>query len=541
MTTFLILLGLLLVVLVGMTIYDVTQRKHAILRNFPVIGHFRYWLEAIGPELRQYIVTSNNEERPFSRDQRRWVYASSKRENNYFGFGTDKDIEVATNHLIVKHSAFPIHDSLPGEPFYDSEFHIPCAKVMGAHRGRRHAFRPRSVVNISGMSFGALSGPAIEALNRGARLSHCLHNSGEGSVTPYHAQGGDLVYQIGTAYFGCRDAYGRFDMDRLKALTDAYPIKAIEVKLGQGAKPGVGGLLPAGKITKEIAEIRGIPMGKDCASPSGHREFNDVDSMLDFVERIADATGLPVGIKSAVGEMAFWRTLVDQMASTDRGVDFVSIDGGEGGTGAAPLVFTDHVALPFKIGFSRVYREFVEAGLQDKVLFNGSGKLGFPETALFALAMGCDTISVAREAMLALGCIQAQRCHTGHCPAGVATQNAWLARGLDASLKSVRVANYVVTLRKELLRLSRACGVQHPSLITLDNFDILDAGMQAIPARKLFEPWGDWGLPSAEDQAAIIKMMTSSPEMREAIINEALPASKKGESKSDSKSTMSVG
>ncbi len=429
-------IGLILLACLAIAIYDVTQRRHSILRNFPVVGHFRYWLEAIGPELRQYIVTSNNEERPFSRAQRRWVYASSKRDNNYFGFGTDQDVDRAANYLIVKHSAFPLSEPRQDDQDYDPNYTIACNKVMGQARCRREAFRPSSVVNISGMSFGSLSGPAVEALNRGASLAGCLHNTGEGGISRYHDAGGELIWQIGTGYFGCRDPQGNFSLDRLVEKVQSHPVRAIEIKLSQGAKPGMGGLLPAAKITEEIATIRGIPIGRDCVSPASHKEFHDVDGMLDFVERIAEATGLPVGIKSAVGESEFWCKLARMMSNGSRGVDFITIDGGEGGTGAAPLVFADHVSLPFKVGMNRVYREFAEHGLHEKVVFIGSGKLGFPETALFAFGLGCDMVNVAREAMMAIGCIQAQRCHTGHCPAGIATQNRWLMRGLNPTLKS---------------------------------------------------------------------------------------------------------
>src|SRR5262249_31138483 len=263
-------------------------------------------------------------------------------------------------------------------------------------------------------------------------------------------------------------------MERFLDSVASSQVRAIEIKLSQGAKPGLGGVLPAVKVTPEIAAIRGIPLGRDCVSPSRHTAFRDVDGMLDFVESLAAATGLPVGIKSAVGEQTFWTELASQMAKTQRGVDFITIDGGEGGTGAAPLVFTDHVSLPFKKAISRVYREFASAGLQDHVVFVGSGKLGFPESALLAFALGCDMVNVGREALMAIGCIQAQRCHTGHCPSGVATQNKWLMHGLDPELKSARLANYVVTLRKELLQLSRACGVCHPALVSGDHLEILD-------------------------------------------------------------------
>ncbi|MEQ8210185.1 MAG: FMN-binding glutamate synthase family protein [Lacipirellulaceae bacterium] len=478
--------GLVVVVLLAWALHDILQKKHSILHNFPIVGHFRYWIEHIGPELRQYIVTSDNEERPFSRAQRRWVYASSKGENNYFGFGTSLDLEEHPNHLVIKHSPFPLADPRPGDEDFDPNYAITSRKILGAHRGRRHAFRPESIVNISGMSFGALSGPAVEAINRGCQLAGALHNTGEGGVSPHHQHGGDLVWQIGTGYFGCRDEHGNFSLERLIEAVDKHPVRAIEIKLSQGAKPGVGGMLPAEKITPEISAIRGIPMGKDCASPPSHREFNSVDSMLDFVELIAQSTGLPVGIKSAVGELDFWNNLAEQMATTDRGVDFITIDGGEGGTGAAPRVFSDHVALPFKHGMSRVYREFARQGLQDDVTFIGSGKLGFPEQALLAFGMGCDLIAVAREAMLSIGCIQAQRCHTGFCPAGVATQNKWLMAGLDPQLKSARLANYLVSLRKELLRLSRACGVSHPAEITLEHFELLGKGMETQSAVEAF-------------------------------------------------------
>ena len=503
----LILLALLVILAMTIVLYDLTQRHHAILRNFPIVGHFRYWFEAVGPELRQYIVTSNNEERPFSRDQRRWIYASSKRENNYFGFGTDNEYELSPNYLIIKHSAFPLNSPHPGEPGHDPRYRLPAAKILGGARGRKKAFRPDSVVNTSAMSFGSLSPRAIEAINRGAKIAGCLQNTGEGGVSPYHRKGGDIIWQIGTGYFGCREKNGTFSMERFKETIASAPIRAIEIKLSQGAKPGLGGVLPAAKVTQEIANIRGIETGKDCISPSRHSAFDGVDSMLDFVEMLADVTGLPVGIKSAVGEQKFWQDLVRLMATTGRGVDFVTVDGGEGGTGAAPLVFADHVALPFKQGIVRVYREFAEANLQHDVIFIGSGKLGFPEASLFAFALGCDMVNVAREAMLSIGCIQALRCHTGHCPTGVATQNDWLMRGLDPTLKSARLANYVITLRKEILQLSRACGVCHPALVGGSHIEILDGQFGAKSVYDLFNYREGWALPTEADRIEIERVM----------------------------------
>jgi glutamate synthase domain-containing protein 2 len=358
------------------------------------------------------------------------------------------------------------------------------------------------------MSFGSLSGPAVEALNLGSLQAGCLQSTGEGGVSPHHLMGGELVWQVGTGYFGCRELDGRFSMAKLKEMVARVPqIRAIEIKLSQGAKPGVGGLLPKAKISEEIAAIRGIPRDRDCVSPASHSAFGDVDGLLDFVEAIAAETGLPVGIKSAVGESAFWKDLARLMARGDRGVDFITIDGGEGGTGAGPLVFTDHVALPFKVGFSRVQKIFHEAGTDQRVVFIGSGKLGFPEAAVFGFALGCDMVNVAREALLAIGCIQAQRCHTNHCPTGIATQHPWLIRGVDPTLKSARLANYVLTLRKDLLALSHACGVPHPALITAEHLELVDDRFGATTVSGLFGYGRGFGLPSEIDVDEVRRLM----------------------------------
>lgn len=503
------------VVLVLVAAYDITQRTHAILRNFPILGHFRYWLESIGPELRQYIVTDNNEERPFSRDQRSWVYASSKKQNNLFGFGSDNDLESSPNYLIIKHAAFPWRPpnatvSTSGEAITDPLHMVPCAKVLGGWRKRPGAFRPRSIVNISAMSFGSLSAPAVQALNRGCNIAGALHNTGEGGISPHHDKGGELIWQLGTGYFGARRPDGHVDFDELARKCKRYAVRAVEIKLSQGAKPGKGGVLPAAKVTAEIAAIRGIPVGQACLSPSFHPEFSSVPELVDFVERVAAATGLPVGIKSAVGEGGFWTDLAQYMAEHQRGPDYIFIDGGEGGTGAAPLVFSDRVALPFKVAFARVYRAFADAGLHRDVVFMGAGRLGFPDQTLFAFGLGCDMVSVAREAMMAIGCIQAQRCHTGHCPAGVATQNKWLMRGLDPTLKSARLANYLVTLRKEVLALSHACGVSHPALVGMHHFELVDDRFGTRPATQVFDYTEDWSLPTPAQAADIDDMMTST-------------------------------
>jgi glutamate synthase domain-containing protein 2 len=500
--------------LAGIAARDVLQREHAIVRNFPLVGHLRYLLESFGPELRQYIVTSNDEERPFSRDQRRWVYASSKRQINTFGFGTDNEMEEIDSLVVFKHSPFPEPAPAQGQPGAAPDYVLPAAKVLGAAHGRRGAFRAPSLVNISGMSYGSLSPVAVEALNRGAALAGCLHNTGEGGLAPAHKLGGELVFQIGTGYFGCRDERGHFSLERLLERVTEAPVRAIEIKLSQGAKPGLGGLLPAPKVTAQIARIRGVPALRDCASPAYHSAFSDVDGLILFVERLADATGLPVGVKSAVGDLGFWAELAARMAATGGGPDFVTVDGGEGGTGAAPLAFSDHVALPFKLGMARVYPLFARAGLAEDMVFVGAGRLGFPDAALHAMALGCDMINVGREAMLSVGCIQAQRCHTGRCPTGVATQRRWLMRGLDPDVKSARAANYLVGLRAEMLSLARACGARHPGLVDPDRIEIVSERYASAPVREVFGYEPDWPIVSAARRAeaeALIGAPTPAP------------------------------
>lgn len=353
------------------------------------------------------------------------------------------------------------------------------------------------------------SGAAIRALNLGAAKVGCLHNTGEGGLSEHHLHGGDLVFQIGTGYFGCRDRDGRFSLAALRDTIGDAPIRALEIKLSQGAKPGLGGFLPAVKVTPEIARIRGIPAGEDCVSPSRHTAFTDADSMLDFVEMLADATGLPVGIKSAVGDLSFWVDLAAAMGDHRRGVDFVTIDGGEGGTGAAPLVFSDSVAFPLRTGFAKAYGAFARAGVAQDVTWIASGKCGLPDNALVLLALGADMVNVAREAMMSIGCIQSQRCHTGKCPTGIATQNPWLGRGVDPPSKAERLANYVGTLRRELVRVSEAVGVVHPGLVTSDDIEIMDRTTGSTSLGQVFGYEPGWGLPSPPDRAAITAIMRS--------------------------------
>lgn len=459
--------------LIAVAIKDVFfNRKHTIKHNFPVVGHLRYFLEKIGPELRQYIVANNREELPFTRSERSWVYASSKKENNYQGFGTDQDLS-RPGHIFIKPSLFPYKLSLANHPNKKDPTFVPCAKVMGEYNKRRKPYRPYSVVNISGMSFGSLSAKAVESLNKGAAKAGAYQNTGEGGLSPYHNQGADIMFHFGTGYFGVRDKEGNFSMEKLIDVVNQNPnIRAIDVKLSQGAKPGKGGVLPAAKITKEIADIRGIPMGQDAISPATHSAFSNIPELLDFIESIADKTGLPVGFKAAVGKMEMWEELADEMIKRNTGPDFITVDGGEGGTGAAPPAFSESVSLPWVYGFANVYKVFKDKGLTDRIVFCASGKLGFPAKAMMAFAMGADVIHVAREAMMSIGCIQAQICHTNKCPTGIATQNKWLQGGVDITLKSERAYNYITTLRKEILEITHACGYEHPTQMQMEDIEL---------------------------------------------------------------------
>lgn len=460
-----------IIILIILAVRDILQRNHTISHNYPIIGHFRYLFEKIGPEIRQYFVANNREELPFNRIERGWVYASAKKENNYEGFGTDRDI-YAHQHIFINNAMMPYQIDENHPNAIDKTF-LPCAKVMGAFHKRQKPYRPASVINVSAMSFGSLSAKAVESLNKGILNSGAYHNTGEGGLSPYHSNGGDVIFHFGTGYFGVRADNGGFSLDKLVDLVEKNPfIKAIEIKLSQGAKPGKGGVLPGAKITKEIAEIRGVELGKDVLSPPNHKAFSNVPELVDFIEKIAEATGLPVGIKAAIGKLDQWEELANIMVNTNKGPDFITVDGGEGGTGAAPPSFADHVSLPWVYGFTDLYKLFKDKGITDRIVFIGSGKLGFPAKAAMAFAMGADCINVAREAMMSIGCIQAQVCHTNTCPSGVATQSKWLQNGIHVPLKSERLAQYFKTFRKEFIEITHAAGYEHPCQFKMSDIDV---------------------------------------------------------------------
>jgi len=456
------------ILIAAVIVYDRFVSNENVTRNYPIIAHIRQLLIYAGPLLRSWVILPDRQEKPFDRSQKDWIEKSAHDESSHFGFGTNQSL-YTEGLPIIKQAGFAVPQD---EYSIHRKVHtIPCGKTLGETHHRRQAWRPSSIVNISGMSFGSLSGNAIHALNLGAKLSDCYHNSGEGGLTPYHRQGGDLIFQFGTGYFGCRDENGKFSFEKLQESLSPE-VKGIEIKLSQGAEPNCGVLLPGAKVTREIASARGIPAYQDCISPNHHTAFHDIKSLIQFIEQLAQRTGLPVGIKSAVGKINFWQELASAMKESNLGPDWIGIDGGEGGTGAAPMVFTDHVSLPFREGFSRVYREFLKEKIADQVVWIGSGKLGLPERAITAFALGVDLINVGREAMLSIGCVQSQKCHTNQCPTGVTTQKKWRTWALKPEIQARHFSNYCRSLRNEILSVTHAAGYHHPSEFTPEDIEI---------------------------------------------------------------------
>ena len=472
-----LLAGFVLAVLLGgLLIYDLTQQRHSVLRNFPVIGHLRYGFEQLGEYFRQYFFAGDREEMPFNRATRSWVYREAKNEGGAIGFGSTNDRGEPGSILFVNHP-FPVleDDRLPTPPMLIGE---------GACD---NPFLGRSVVNISGMSFGAISKPAVQALSRGAGMAGCWMDTGEGGLSPYHLEGGcDLIMQVGTARYGVRNADGSFSPERAREI--ARSVKAFEIKLSQGAKPGKGGVLPGAKVTSEIARIRGIPEGQDSISPNRHPDIANVDQLLDRVCSLRDLTGRPVGVKTALGDDTFMTSLCE--AILRRGAqdapDFLTIDGGEGGTGAAPQTLMDHMSLPIAEALPMVVDILREAGLKDRVRVIASGKLVTPARAAWALCTGADFVHSARGFMFALGCIQAMRCHTNTCPTGVATHNRRLQRGLVVEDKATRVLNYVNSLNREIEMIAHACGCRHARELGREHVRIVETAGRSIPLNVLY-------------------------------------------------------
>ena len=445
--------------LVVLGLNDVRQTSRSVLRNYPVIGHLRYLLEFIRPELRQYFIESDNEAAPFSRQQRSLVYQRAKGEPDKRPFGTQKDVG-ANGYEWLSHSVCPTQ--LPSHDF---------RVTIGA--GGTSCTQPysASIFNISAMSFGALSANAVLALNTGARKGGFAHDTGEGSISRYHREpGGDLIWEIGSGYFGCRTADGRFDPDRFAANAREPQVKLIELKVSQGAKPGHGGVLPGPKVTPEIAEAREVPVGVDCVSPASHGAFSTPIEMMQFIERLRQLSGgKPVGFKFCVGHAWEWFAMAKAMRETGIWPDFIVVDGAEGGTGAAPLEFTDHVGAPLQEGLLLVHNTLVGLGERHRVKIGCAGKVISSFDIARMMALGADWCNSARGFMFALGCIQAQACHTGHCPTGVTTQDPMRQRALVVPDKAERVYRYHRNTLHALQELIQAAGLQHPNEITADH------------------------------------------------------------------------
>jgi len=434
-----------------MFVRDITQKRHTVLRNFPVIGRLRYWLEQLGEYFRQYFFANDREEMPFNRATRAWVYRLAKNEPGIVGFGSTYDLH-APGAILFVNAPFPVLESerLPTPPI-----------VIGDGYCDR-PFTARSIVNISGMSFGAISEPAVRALSRGAATAGCWLDTGEGGLSPFHLEGGcDVIMQIGTAKYGVRDAHGHLDRTRLVDIAAQETVRAFEIKLSQGAKPGKGGILPASKVTPLIAQIRGIAPGVDSISPNRHLDVATMDDLLDRVCEIRDLTGKPVGVKTAIGGRYFAHELVDRVLARglDHAPDFLVIDGGEGGSGAAPQALADHVGLSIDEALPRVIDALLAGGLKSRIRVVASGKLVTSARAAWALACGADFVNTARGFMFALGCIQSLRCHANTCPTGITTHNPRLQRGLVVEDKATRVANYARAMNREIDDIAHSCGV----------------------------------------------------------------------------------
>jgi glutamate synthase domain-containing protein 2 len=447
-------------VLTGVGVHDLRQTRHAILRNYPVIGHLRFLFEFIRPEIRQYFIESDAEAAPFSRAQRSLVYQRAKGEPDNQPFGTHLDVGKQ-GYEWVNHSMSPTklatHDFriwIGGTPDAPSVSAQPCTQPYRA-----------SVFNISALSFGSLSANAIQALNKGAKLGGFAHDTGEGSISSHHrANGGDLIWEIGSGYFGCRNDDGTFNAERFAANAIDPQVKLIEIKMSQGAKPGHGGILPGPKVTAEIAAARGVPEGKDCISPSSHSAFSTPLEMMHFIARLRQLSGgKPVGFKLCIGHPWEWFAIVKAMLATNITPDFIVVDGAEGGTGAAPVEFSDHVGAPVQEGLQLVHNTLIGVNLRNRISIGAAGKVVSAFDLVRLMALGADWCNAGRGFMMALGCIQAQSCHTGKCPTGVTTQDPQRQQALVVPDKAERVRNFHRSTLHALQELVQAAGLQHPS------------------------------------------------------------------------------
>ncbi len=451
-TVFILIIGAAVLAVIVMYIADASQSKDAIRHNYPVVGRFRDLFTRLGEFFRQYFFALDREELPFNRAERDWIYKSAKGRSNIQPFGSTRNLTLVGTPIFVN-CAFPR---------LDEESRDPPPVEFGPYTP--NSYLASSIINISAMSYGSLSKPAVQALSRGAGLARCYMNTGEGGLSPYHLEGGcDIVFQIGTAKYGVRDKAGGLDDKKLADIAAKPVVKMIEVKLAQGAKPGKGGILPAAKVGREIAKIRGIPVGKASVSPNRHPEIDNVEELLDFVGHVREVSNLPTGFKTVLGAYGWVDELCD--AIERRGIssapDFITLDGGEGGTGAAPMSLMDNVGLPIKQALPMLVNILKRRGLRDRIKVIAAGKLVTPAEVAWAYCAGADMVNTARGFMFSIGCIQAMRCHTNNCPTGVTTHKKSLQGGLVPAGKAPRVASYVEKMRKDVAMIAHSCGAAH--------------------------------------------------------------------------------
>ncbi|MGI9478046.1 MAG: FMN-binding glutamate synthase family protein, partial [Hyphomicrobiaceae bacterium] len=452
-TVFVFLIGVAVLAVMVMFFIDVSQKRDAIRRNYPVVGRFRNLFTTLGEFFRQYFFAMDREEMPFNRAEREWVYRSSEGGDNTVAFGSTRNLTPVGSPIFVN-CAYPQ---------LDEETTTAPPVTIGPYA--RQPYTAQSLINISGMSYGAISKPAVRALSRGARMAGCWMNTGEGGLSPYHLEGGaDIVFQIGTAKYGVRTEAGGLSDDKLREIAAHDQVKMFEIKMSQGAKPGKGGILPGAKVTKEIAKIRGIPRGKDSVSPNRHPEVTDNAALLDFIGHVREVTGKPTGFKAVIGAYGWLEQLCEEI--NRRGIesapDFIAIDSGDGGTGAAPMPLMDNVGLLIRQSLPMVVDILVRHGLRDRVKVIAAGKLITPAEVAWAYCAGADFVASARGFMFALGCIQAMKCNKNTCPTGITTHQRSLQRGLDPADKAVRVKNFVAKMHYGVGVISHSCGVPHP-------------------------------------------------------------------------------
>jgi glutamate synthase domain-containing protein 2 len=476
-TLFMLALVLFALLLVVTWVVDRNQTANSVLRNYPVIGHFRYWFQHLGEFFRQYMFAMDREEQPFNRAERTWVYRASKNADNTLGFGSTRDFSSEGTPFFVN-AAFP---EMARE-------HVePRPLTIGPYA--REPYSHAAFFNISAMSFGALSAPAVRALSRGAAKAGIWMDTGEGGLAPYHLEGGcDLVFEIGTAKYGVRTADGRLDDDRLRAICAHPQVKMVSIKLGQGAKPGMGGLLPGVKVTPEIAAIRGIPVGQDSQSPNRHLDIANVPQLLDAIAHVREVSGKPTGFKAVLGGPGLIEELCDEVwkRGIESAPDFIIVDGSEGGTGAAPQTLMEGVGLPLHESLPALVDTLVVKGLRERVKVICSGKRITAYDVAWALSMGADFVNSARGFMLALGCIQSLQCNRNTCPTGITTQNPKLQRGLVVTDKTEKVAHYARNLMYEVGIIAHSCGVDDPRQLDRSHCRVVGDDGISIPLEKLY-------------------------------------------------------